>query len=577
MTLTLTAWGEEGRSWPATVELRLRPRLELVGWSHAEKTRKRGRRRYEHLLEARLLQKEMACVQLDTRTKLYPELEEGELVADATDRLPLVALARRTDVEPKPGADDECVCKAVVLTRWELKGASASEYAVEADPGLSEEGVFAFFVRSRRPLLRSAHRASPELFLHLEASVAPSAPANVLREDLSLDLQLTPLCLFLKLWAVPGLRPGTSEATAFVCLPRNPHHCVSGISLRLDVEAGGAARLSPVGDEVRCTDDTGLASWVLRWQGLTWANHREAFFRVKCGPVDARGVVTEATEVPIDIGANVRELLADMHDKRERPPLELTNVHFPTHRSHPSFGYTWPDWWSGPVMNAANYTLFKLVSLVSEAAVRARRTMNYYACGALSGRVYTYCLKRRFWSPGRTIGDLGRMHGIECHRYSMGLEFMAMSHHWAGIYLSGSSPNDDPRFIDPWWRQAWELEAYKVPEGLLTQADELEYGAGIAASAAAVLLAGIALAGVFAGAAGIGLTAFVVTQILMPAMAAGTFGGTMGTDGQAGPTLLDDNGCYSVLGQRNVDWKVEALRALWEREPGNVDPWREWW
>jgi hypothetical protein len=94
----------------------------------------------------------------------------------------------------------------------------------------------------------------------------------------------------------------------------------------------------------------------------------------------------------------------------------------------------------------------------------------------LRNRIINWIAHRRDDTDDSAIETSMTMNGIEYNTYQIW-----PIHVFAGIHLSGSGPDDDPRFIDPWWTQEWRFDKYAIPEGLLTWRWELLYLAAVPA------------------------------------------------------------------------------------------------
>src|SRR5205823_4920225 len=143
------------------------------------------------------------------------ELAEDEFVADTFDFLAFEAYIRRK------GADPEEVVQVGSIEKVELVGSVASLYDVQLEEQGNERYRAKGCVFSKEPLLYLDTNLG-WLKLRVEGKV-PGPDGNP--KDLEpLEKPLTPRILFLKLWVVPGARPGTSEAGAFVCLAPGGSH-----------------------------------------------------------------------------------------------------------------------------------------------------------------------------------------------------------------------------------------------------------------------------------------------------------------------------------------------------------------
>ena len=84
-------------------------------------------------------------------------------------------------------------------------------------------------------------------------------------------------------------------------------------------------------------------------------------------------------------------------------------------------------------------------------------TEDPYVCQQMRGRIFNWLSNRRNGATGESTKEqqldpdlMSRMNGIEIGQYKMW-----PIHVFAGFHLSGTKPDADPKFIDPWWRQEW--------------------------------------------------------------------------------------------------------------------------
>lgn len=352
-------------------------------------------------------------------------------------------------------ADGEDVLKAVIYVR--VKGKSPEEvtrskirpsldpdgedFDLRVDPTCDEPDKVPVLIRSRRLLLHTAD-PPPAVTLRIAATAVTRGGYDV--ELPAVTVPLEPRRIYLKLWVIPGRRPGTSEAGAFACLAPSAASVYPGLRLRLKVEGGAGASLRPRGGGDAPTDSRGLASWDLEYHGLTWANMDAAGFKVKVAAVTSTGT-TEATSVAFNVGQNIRRMVEAIH--AARASLQVDNPFFQS-----------PDWayipmtatidrvtrgrLRGPYWNAR-------LSLL-ELAGGADSTTNPFVCQRLRDRIYEWMQARRHGVAHADPETVASMNGIEVSQYAIN-----PVHVFAGFHLSGSQPCDDPRAIDPWWLQEW--------------------------------------------------------------------------------------------------------------------------
>jgi hypothetical protein len=541
--------GRAGGAWDeAAVAYRLRPQLRVVAYGYDRDPARRGGR--------------------DCRGLALTELE---LVADGIDRLPLAAVLVRTDREVRPGGEWAARSPFGEIVEPRLEGTAAGDYTLEPGP-VFEAGGSLFTARATRPLLLTPARSRETLSARFVPRLARSAPAHYALEPPAAEpLLLRPHPVFLKLWVVPGGKPGTSEAAAFACVPPHAGRPLPGLPLELAVEGGGAASLTVESASRATTDARGLSRWTLRYSGLSWSSLPGASWRVKCGSPDGEGEVAEATEVRFDVAANVAALLADIQDERASARLDLENPELSLagrDRLGAALDYAVPDFLSGP---AINFAVMIGENLGSADAAAIAQVRDRYVCGALSHRIFEWMAHRRFgaeWSDD--AGERARMNGIEIDQYAM--YFLGpVTHHFAGITLSGTGPDEAPRFVDPWWRQAWEDPAYRSAEGLLTPAGETTRGiAAISAVALLVILTAKILVTLMPSLGVLAATRMVKIWVGMHLTAVGNF--------EVFRDTSQTNFTGGVYGKHSAVWAERAVERLLRVHPAvtAVEPSRPW-
>ncbi|MDQ7825167.1 MAG: hypothetical protein RDV48_20360 [Candidatus Eremiobacteraeota bacterium] len=344
----------------------------------------------------------------------------------------------------------------------------ADDKAFNADR--KNKGCRRVSIRAREPMLYTEVNAGHILNIHALARVRPAeGEGGQGRLVVCNNIEVHPLFHYLKLWIYPGRRPGTSEASAFVALSSSMRQALRGVHVRLRVESQGSGQLAREGPEEYLTDERGLTQvWTLRYSGMNWQNVNDARFRVICGisrPLSAdrynsEASVSEALDLTIDVGANARALVADIYDRRAQ--INLDNPAFE------GMVPLLPPMLRGPFVNIVhsfNNSLF-----------------NDYICSDYATRLRNFMATRRFGPD--TAGGAGwrqldvdacfSMNGIEFQEYSV-IFLIIMTHHFTGLYLSGTSATGEPRFIDPWWSQHWSSPAYRNIDGLDTMASEVAY------------------------------------------------------------------------------------------------------
>ncbi len=495
------------------------------------------------------------------------KLKAGEVVADGSDEVGVVVFVHRSDVEDP----DEAVQDLTVEERKvELDGRLEGGFEWKEDEAFSEPGKDRLVVSSKKVLLYREQGEQP-LKLKVKQKVKlPGAAADARPLQLEGEVLLTPRPVYLKLWVVPGGVPGTSEAGAFACLAPDPARPLKGLGMTLRVEGGGTASLTADAEDATTGAD-GLAAWTLRYAGLRWDTLAGASFRVVCGVEGPEGTPSEATELAFDVNRNVSDLLAMIHGDRKRAELDLGAPFLSTEGAgliRTGLDYLYPDYLTGPAMNIA-YAAAWAGGLVSTNAARAEQYLGHYLCGSLASRIGGYATLRKFGRADSDPDQLARMNGVEVNEYYMW--YIPKSHHFAGIHLAGTSSDDDPRFLDPWWRQDWSLPEYMTLAGLFDKNSERLRGTtSIAAAAVLTILAAKILVVVFS----VGmLTALQMVRTLLASVL-----------GLGLPTLVIStytdavyvhNGTFQGHRQR---WRTHAVDRLKRLTPvlPTVSPLRGW-
>jgi hypothetical protein len=375
----------------------------------------------------------------------------GEVLADGRDDVSLLAYVHRTDA-----ASAEEAVQGVEVENWkvELEGGLKERFKVVQQLTSGLPGKERFFVRSERPVLY-ASREEPELTVKVTARAKlPLADGGTTTLELVGDTKVKPRLLHLTLWLLSGERPGTSEAVAYLCVAPDPQRPLSNVTLKLGTETEGTALLTvPV--PLDTTGKDGIARWTLEYKGLTWDNVDRALFRVVCGLVTGESLdVPEATEVVTHVGGNLQQLLSELYHGRRSPALDLENPAFALDNASSVYKmveFVIPDFVCGPATNLASW-------------VSSRQER--YTCGELAKRVNDWTTKRKFMPGPDDPRRYSVMNGIDYDSYWM--IFVPVIHNFAGIYLAGMDKDDDPRFVDPWWNQAWDNPKYLSAGGLYT-------------------------------------------------------------------------------------------------------------
>ncbi|MCA9797281.1 MAG: hypothetical protein KC910_35970, partial [Candidatus Eremiobacteraeota bacterium] len=312
------------------------------------------------------------------------------------------------------------------------------------------------------------------------------------------------------------------------------------------------------------------AVWTLVYSQMSW--DRWAKYRLSCRLWDCLESEQHQLSCSVDVEQNMLDLLGDVQKAagpdRCQAPLYLRNpnLEYDQERGWKYAGryvlsVVGPEFLSGPVVNVLTH-------------------WDFYKCGKYSDRLGDWLWQRRFKAP---LEELARMNGIEIERYQFGISEIALSHHAAGIRPSGVPALGAPRFIDPWWRQDWEKEAFLHPDGLYTVTTEATLCAGVVAYLALVGVLALKLGRLLAGPVASpgepepGLWAFLRDRMTLAHVTAGLstgVGGAVrtflwGLDHQP-ENLLSPGGRY--IHQRETgDWKAWLVDSL--KPPGPGDPY----
>lgn len=382
-------------------------------------------------------------------------LKPDEFLADGRDEVGIGAFLVRSDL-----ADDfERAYDHPLGLRQPpqsvLKGINSRYYLLEAEAGQENPHRYAGRLKAKEVVLYESreHRLEVQMTVSLDTHRYP----NYQQAGQSMQkIAVLPLEIYLKLWVLPGSQIGTSDAGAFLYVPTKKAP-LTGTDLTLDILSGGATLTAD--QEVKPTDNLGLARWTLTYSGLTWKSYAQAAFTVRCGIPNPEGGY-KGTQVRVDIQHNVHQLLADLQDQRNSSTLHLENPDFRTGSGFLAKvgDYCFPDFLSGPVVNISNFFTGK---------------HGDYVCSELRDRINGWMRNRRFAMSDFDEKMLSSMNGIEIGQYSMWL-LGPINHNFAGIFLSdyNVSPTYDPRFTDPWWWQDWSSPSRRIPDGLSTKVSE---------------------------------------------------------------------------------------------------------
>lgn len=488
------------------------------------------------------------------RTYRSVELQEGEFVTDEEDVVSFRAWVHRLDLP-----EEEAVKDAIISKIWVGEGDTEDpDFKIEFKSDENVPGVYKGTLASSRPLLDLGNTARK---LHAEGEVGGKGGAVV--PVPRLDMPLHACYLHVSFWVVPGAYQGTSEAGALLCVTPDSSRRVAGADMEIRVD--GSTLLS-ADNAVATTDDDGKAEWTLKWSGLSWDALAQARCTVRCGLRDKNGLVRESVSVDIDVAQNVSGLLGELLSSEGRLRLNNPSMQRGSGVLASVGDWMFPDFCSGPVWNVYCFASHPVDNVFGD-------EKDPYVCNQIRDRIYEWMASRRLGEAGCDPATMATMNGLEISRYAI-----APIHVWAGIHLAGTGADDDPRMLDPWWRQEWHSPAYATADGLITWKGELSRLAGaLAASAAMVVVLAKMLAGYSILASAAALKAWLV-------------GGTAGVYvAGAGATSVTVGGYHFLVGADNghsvVNGKYSAARswlkdvsARWRHEkralePMKVTPW----
>ena len=473
--LTLTVTPEGRKPYESSVTYQICPTVELVV------------RQYDQESGSLLQEREYNGI------NLAPQ----EFLADAKDFLDLAVYYRRTDW-PSDSTRNVSFGK---IDKLDLRGSNSLEYQL----GVKDEafwqmegvdGLWETYVSSKKPLLATAARQSTGLQLYAEGQLS-NAPAHYRYKSKDLDLSirghnldqaLKPLYLHIGLWVVPGSERGTSLAGAVGFVQcQNGKLQLPGEKIPLELstvvkmpdvvvddlgfltEDGGLENLSLTSEPLSSLVSLGslhpsialpdwLSVWKLRYRGLRWSNISKGQFVVCCRIQGAE----ECVAFRINVRENMAEMVADLDANSEA--LDLTNKEWQKYSLTGTLGmFLARRECRGFLYNARKdivdvYCALKGIPVPEE--------YEHYVCGAYSLRLARYMVRRRNGTANPKTAL--KMNGIEACQYRhSGL------HDWFGFHLSGTKPDKEPIFIDPWWTQEWNIEEVKDNYGFKMQAARL--------------------------------------------------------------------------------------------------------
>lgn len=429
---------------------------------------------------------------ISSRGDDFLNLGSLEFVADGQDYLNIMMYFKRTDWEE----DSDRSVPFGSLLQVELKGMTSDEYKLGKDnqlftPEPGRDAVWRTRVGSAKPLLDTPKRRGEKIGLRVIGGLQ-NVPVHYRFKTVDVDtgqdivdLEFKPLFLYLGLWVVPGQERGTSTAgtAVFVCtrdcrlqlLPHKPE-----LELLVNVKessvaagpdsfqaAGGFQQMDLSCEPLNYLVSTGgrvarnridlpfwLSAWKLRYSGLCWSNIDQGRFDVLCRFKDGE----EAVVFSINVKENMAEMVAALDANAS--VLDLTNHEWQTYSLTGMFGILLARReCRGTIYNAREWIVTKYCE---RKGIPVPDEFRKYVCGAYSKRLRRYLIGRRNGtaSPETAL----KMNGFEGCQY-----VLDPIHDWFGFHLSGTTPVQEPIFIDPWWTQEWNIDEIKDNYGFKMQ------------------------------------------------------------------------------------------------------------
>ncbi len=427
----ITAIDEQQRPYIANVSYVVSPELVPLFWTFEEDSR----------------------VRAETRAYRDAELAAFELCTDGKDELPVALIFVRSDLI-EAGADPtdyiQDAADNVKVKKIEIIGDGSSQFDIAPDP---QEGVpYEFKVKSKSLVLSSAASDAYKPLIHVEAQqTGEKGPAF----DFTIDMRHR--AVFMKLIVVPGNQPGTSLAVVYTgtVSAKGEPQPLSATPVRVETVCQGDAYLGVEDNSDGTTDKFGVASFTLRYRGLTWKNKAQAEFKVRAGITEPSDPPFDATYQTINVDQNGARFLDAF--KQAAPSLRMNN---PIFRER-SLGFLWPDFLCGPVNN--------INDMIS--GMTGAQHFKPYTCGELRDRIWGWTFKRRH---SYDLDTATSMNGLDFFKYHI-----APIHVWFGFNMAGT---EDPYFIDPWWEQSFNPDC-----GIQTYTDEIKKATGMVAAGALVV------------------------------------------------------------------------------------------
>ncbi len=436
------------------------------------------------------------------RTYKGLDFKPEEFLADGSDELKVfIGVCRSDKPEERIAGEVDLIDPGWWTFSESLAGSNTSQYSCE-HLDETEAGDPQLLIRSIRPMLYKEEWASEKFSLHLEASPTSALPGNFLRTPLRFELPIQPHFPNLRLWVVPGKNRSRSEAWMFAFLDQDPAQPLPDTVLKIKTEstAGGSG---PVLLTNSLQKETSVISGAdgseqvnLVYKGLNWTNLNDALFTVSgCITNDQGDQESEPVKIAVNVKENVSTLLADLFDRAEM--LKLNNPYY----ENRSFGLSslidlteYRPFVRGLVWNICEE--FSGNEKAYASGDKKAKFAHDYVCSEFRDRIAEWLIRRRHYQAGDPdkIEQIALMNGIEFEHFVIadGL------HNYEGLFLSGMSPTDDPRGLDPWWKQNWKDRDYLTPDGLITNNWERYYSVETSGWLT-VSLAPLAALGVLAG------------------------------------------------------------------------------
>jgi len=450
ISLVVTASGDNGqlyRSQP--IQYQLCPTAELVA-----------------------LQCEKGLMQ-EVKSHTYTNLNLGslEFLTDGSDELILAIFYRRTD-QPIDLSRPVPFGRPI---KADVQGQDSIQYLIgskdtifEAEDGLP--GLYYIRVKSASRMLATQPRIAGEVALYVEARLVDKPSfyriktndLNINSRNDSLKQRIQPVFPSIHLWVIPSYTSGYSIAGATVGIVR-PNQPVEpwtespalllttvchNFKLEVEEQLSEGYFLTKGGKRA---DSGWLRAWKLKYSELNWKTVFGAWGRVYCAfDLSGGSEYGEAAVFELTLKENLdRMMAAFMADKDS---LDLTNQEFTETYSGLELLSMIRAEARGPWYNLRNMAV--KVFTLGLYPMGPDHPWEKYTCSSYSLRLLRYFLARRHGAKDPETAQF--MNGIEFCGYGMYLRWIAGLHSWMGFFLSGTKYDEEPIFMDPWWRQNWD-------------------------------------------------------------------------------------------------------------------------